>query len=284
VAGLHQSSAAIFAARAGSMPVRQICGPAMSDYYRKVRARRIEKRVDRHTNVPEKTPSRWEALKPQLVTMTFGFILTGILGSYFSNRFQNEIRERERVTTERKQDYDLSLKSIEEFNNLLYARRTRAGMLYTALKRNAAKDELAQRKREYDTAFAEWNSRLQTTLFSIRRVTGSDAYSYFESLVETDLRGPFSLIDTCLTDAYDASIGVKSKREYKCDTGRLLKAALDCSYAMSDELFKFVVIGRTETSDGESRTPEASLEISVRCDVSTISVVREPRSAANPSP
>ena len=150
-------------------------------------------------------------LKHPLLTISFGFLLTGLLGSYLNNRYQEDAKEREQLAQERKQKYDLSLKSIEDFTNLVYARRTKAAMLQSSLKRMAPKDELIQRKRDYDLAYSEWNTKLQTTLFGIRRLSGSATYSHFENLVETQLRRPFSLLDSCLTDAYDTRAGIRSK-------------------------------------------------------------------------
>jgi hypothetical protein len=194
--------------------------------------------------------------------------------------------ERERIAQERKQNYELSLKFIEDFTNLIYARRTKAAMLQSSLKRKETKEQLIKRKQDYDAAFSEWNSKLQTTLFGIRRITESSTYSYFESLVETELRRPFALLDTCLTDIYDFSIKIKAKRQYrKCDIDSLLKVALDCSYAMSDELYKFVIIDRQKpTSDRQGRIRTASLEISRRCDVSNIVVEMDAPQAARHLP
>ena len=150
----------------------QIFYPPMGDFFRRLRIRKLKDRVDRVNVAPIENASRWELLKHPLLTISFGFLLTGLLGSYLNNRYQEDAKEREQLAQERKQKYDLSLKSIEDFTNLVYARRTKAAMLQSSLKRMAPKDELIQRKRDYDLAYSEWNTKLQTTLFGIRRLSG----------------------------------------------------------------------------------------------------------------
>ncbi len=254
----------------------------MGDFFRRLRIRKLKDRVDRVNVAPIENASRWELLKHPLLTISFGFLLTGLLGSYLNNRYQEDAKEREQLAQERKQKYDLSLKSIEDFTNLVYARRTKAAMLQSSLKRMAPKDELIQRKRDYDLAYSEWNTKLQTTLFGIRRLSGSATYSHFENLVETQLRRPFSLLDSCLTDAYDTRAGIRSKNQFKCDTDALLQVTLDCSYAISDELYKFAVIDhQAPTADKQERIQAASKEIDRRCQVSNISYMDSPGKQGN---
>jgi hypothetical protein len=248
----------------------------MSNYFLKSRNKKLEDRIERENVSPLLNTSRLDVLKHPLVTISFGFVLTGMLGAYLNNRYQEDEKEREQFAQERKQHYELSLKSVEDFTNLVYARRTKAAMLQSSLKRIAPKDELMQRKRDYDIAYSEWNAKLQTTLFGIRRLSGSATYSNFENLVETQLRRPFSLLDACLTDAYDTRAGMRIKNQFKCDTDTLLQIALDCSYAVSDELYKFVAVDHQMPNvNKKDRIQVASTEIGRRCDLSNISVERD---------
>src|SRR5664279_1185235 len=48
-------------------------------------------------------------------------------------------------------------KSVEAIANLIYDRRTRAGMVVPSLRRNAPLDEIQFRKRAYDEAYVDWN-------------------------------------------------------------------------------------------------------------------------------
>ncbi len=60
-------------------------------------------------------------------------------------------------------------------------------------------------------------------------------------MVEFRLVGQtFSPLDGCLTRAYDASIRNKDPRPIlkECNASELIQRALDCGYAITDELFK----------------------------------------------
>lgn len=250
----------------------------MGEIYRLRRKALLERQINNalHTNasVRKGTGKKW--LLHPIASIIVGFVLTGILGSYLSTQFQYDMQKRQRALQQQQQDYDLALRSIESFTNLIYSRRTYAVMLQSALLRNASLLEVTQRKRDYDISYIQYNSKLQTALFGIRRATGAMSYSPFEKVCETDLRRPFSLLDECLTEAYDVRTGVKASSSLTCDIDNLLRIALNCSYAVSNELYEYAMQNREDLAqNSDEALVAAQKEISRQCDTSSISVVRK---------
>jgi hypothetical protein len=142
--------------------------------------------------------------------------------------------------------------AIQGLSRFIYERRVRAELLASVLRRNAEKpvaasvEELVRRKQLYDEAYVSWNANHQANLFLVRQVLGATDYSEFEKLVEFRLVDRiFAPLDACLTTAYDRAIrGGDPRPELKrCGTSELLQRALDCGYAITDELFKLAGAG-----------------------------------------
>ena len=142
--------------------------------------------------------------------------------------------------------------AIQALSRFIYERRVRAEMLASALRRNAerpvgaSKDELVKRKQLYDEAYVAWNANHQANLFLVRQVLGARDYSEFESIVEFRLvKQVFAPLDACLTRAYDRAIrdGDPRPELETCRAPELLQRALDCGYAITDELFKLATAG-----------------------------------------
>lgn len=157
-----------------------------------------------------------------------------------AQREQKEIEDR-RLQSQARQA------AVTTFSRFIYERRARSELLASALKRHAesptedSKKEVLDRKRLYDDAYFNWNASHQANLLLVRQVLGSNRYSEFEGMVEFRLVGQtFSPLDGCLTRAYDASIRNKDPRPIlkECKASELIQRALDCSYAITDELFK----------------------------------------------
>lgn len=130
--------------------------------------------------------------------------------------------------------------SVENIGNLFYARRTRAGMVASSLRRNAPLDEVVHRKQAYDEAYVDWNTNIRKNLFVIRDVMGESKFSKLEQSFEDDLVAALSDIDRCLTKAYDErvagrdAVGVLNQ----CRMADIYQFALDCGATYTNELFK----------------------------------------------
>jgi hypothetical protein len=138
-------------------------------------------------------------------------------------------------------------------------------MLASSMRRKASLDELRERKRLYDDAYAVWNTNHQANLFLVREVLQASDYSDFESDVENRLVGEiFRPLDSCLTRAYDARMAEQDPNPIlqACSVSDLIQQALDCGYALTNELYKL------SSADGDALRGQqqgAESEVSERC-------------------
>jgi hypothetical protein len=183
--------------------------------------------------------SRDRVLAHPLTSVVVGFVLTGLIGWVLTNWYN----ERQKQNDLARARYENGTAAAQEFAQIVYRRYTRATMLYSALLRNADLDEVRQRKRDYDEAYADWGANLQSNLFVIRKLTGKMEYSALESPVEHTLVPAFTAIDTCLTQAYDARVrGAQPVPILRaCKMTEKFKQTLDLSYDITEELFQAAV-------------------------------------------
>jgi len=136
--------------------------------------------------------------------------------------------------------YQSRRQSIESLVNLIYERRTRAGMVASALRRGTDLDEIRYRKRAYDEAYVSWNKSVMQNIFAIREVTGEVMFSGLEKYYEDGLVASMADVDRCLTKAYDARVaGGDPKVELeKCKMADLHQFVLDCGATFTNELYK----------------------------------------------
>jgi hypothetical protein len=153
--------------------------------------------------------------------------------------------------------YQTRRQSIESLVHLVYERRTRAGMVSSALKRGADIDEVRFRKRAYDEAYVAWNKNIMQNIFAIREVTGEHMISTLEGDFQDGLVDAMSDVDRCLTKAYDARIASADPKPEleKCKMGELQQFVLDCGATFTNELYKlsklsFVPFSATSGKEG----------------------------------
>jgi hypothetical protein len=189
----------------------------------------------------------WNSL--EIVKVAVGLLTPLLLFwiGYVANQSLRAADESRKQVEAERQLADTRRTAIQALSRFIYERRVRAELLASALRRNAEKpvavsiDELVRRKQSYDEAYVTWNAHHQANLFLVRQVLGAKDYSDFESVVEFRLVGLiFAPLDACLTRAYDRAIrGGDPRPELDtCRTRELLQRALDCGYAITDELFK----------------------------------------------
>jgi hypothetical protein len=130
--------------------------------------------------------------------------------------------------------------AVKQMSNLVYERRTRAGMVVSSLRRLADTDELRHRKRLYDEVYVDWNKNVRHNLFVIRDVMGAKALSAFEQDFEELLIHPMSLIDNCLTKAYDLKLAGTDPLPVleACQMPMLHQLVLDCGATFTNEVYK----------------------------------------------
>jgi hypothetical protein len=174
-----------------------------------------------------------------LTSVVVGFILTGIIGWLLTNWYN----ERQKQNDLARVRFESGTEAAQKIAQIVYRRYTRASMLYSSFLRSAELDELRQRKKEYDEAYADWGATLQSNLFTIRRLTGKIKYTSRESQFESALVQSFTSIDACLTKAYDARIKGQQPIPIlrSCDMTAQLEQALNLSYDVTEELFQAAV-------------------------------------------
>ena len=130
--------------------------------------------------------------------------------------------------------------SVQNLSDLIYERRARAGMVVSALRRNADLDEVRYRKRAYDEVFVEWNKRIAQNVFQIRELVGEREMSTAEQDFQELLVRPLSQIDLCLTKAYDLKLAGQDPLAMLdlCEMPTLHQMVLDCASSFTDELYK----------------------------------------------
>jgi hypothetical protein len=130
--------------------------------------------------------------------------------------------------------------SIESLVHLVYERRTRAGMVASALRRGADLEEVRHRKRAYDEVFVDWNKNIMQNIFAIREVTGELMISTWEGYFQDGLVAAMSDVDKCLTKAFDTRIQGQDPVPVldQCNMAQNHQFVLDCGATFTNELYK----------------------------------------------
>jgi len=134
--------------------------------------------------------------------------------------------------------YQKKTVAIQSIADLVYERRTRAGMVVWAIKRNAELDELRYRKRAYDEAFVAWNTKVQRNIFMIRDISGQTGVTRLETQFQDLLVPGLTATDHCLTKAYDARLvgGDPLPILDTCQMTALHQFTLECAATFTNEL------------------------------------------------
>ena len=134
--------------------------------------------------------------------------------------------------------YTRKTAAIQSIADLVYERRTRAGMVMWAIKRNAETDELRYRKRAYDEAFVAWNKKVQHNIFAIRDISGEKGVTRLETQFQEMLVPGLSDIDRCLTNPYDAKLKGSDAVPILngCHMTEVYQFTLDCAATFTNEL------------------------------------------------
>lgn len=130
--------------------------------------------------------------------------------------------------------------AIAAIARLVYERRTRAGMVASAIRRGAEADEIRHRKQAYDEAYVDWNKNVMLNLFAIREAAGALNVSSLEPVFEDYLVAALADVDRCITRAYDASIANADAKAIleQCRMPELHQYVLDCGATFTNELYK----------------------------------------------
>lgn len=159
-------------------------------------------------------------------------------------------------------------KSVETLANLIYERRTRAGMVVSSMRRNAPVNEIQFRKRAYDEAYVDWNKNILLNLFVIREVGGALKFTALEKSFEDDLVATMADIDRCLTKAYDRKLAGEDVMPIldACRMAQMHQFVLDCGATFTDELYKLTRLSFSPFSNARTeRKRLAEINIKANC-------------------
>jgi hypothetical protein len=176
-------------------------------------------------------------------------------------------------------------KSVEVLANLIYERRTRAGMVVSSMRRNASLEEIQYRKRAYDEAYVDWNKNILLNLFVIREVSGDLKFSGLEKSFEDDLVASMADIDRCLTKAYDRKLAGDDVAPIldACRMPQMHQFVLDCGATFTDELYKLTRLSFSPFWSGKSeRKRLAAINIRNNCTRPVETPTPKPQLPAGP--
>ncbi len=159
-------------------------------------------------------------------------------------------------------------KSVESLANLIYERRTRAGMVVSSMRRNAPLEEIQYRKRAYDEAFVDWNKNILLNLFVIREVSGDLKFTALEKSFEDDLVATMADIDRCLTRAYDKKLAGEDVTPIldACQMAQMHQLVLNCGATFTDELYKLTRLSFSPFGESKAeRKRLAAINIRANC-------------------
>ncbi len=161
--------------------------------------------------------------------------------------------------------YQRKTTAIQGIADLVYERRTRAGMVVWAIKRNAELDELRYRKRAYDEAFVAWNTKTQRNIFMIRDVSGQKGVTRLETQFQELLVPGLTATDHCLTKAYDLRLNGGDALPVldACRMADLHQFTLDCAATFTNELDRLT---RLSFLPWSSTSEEARKAVEARVD------------------
>jgi hypothetical protein len=169
--------------------------------------------------------SRRQLITFALASAMLNGIITASVGAYLAQTYSA---------------YQARRHAIETIANLVYERRTRAGMVASAIRRNADVEEVRHRKQAYDEAYVEWNKNVMLNLFAIREAAGDLKFSALEPLFEDHLIAAMADVDRCVTKAYDARVADGDAKAIleSCRMADLHQYVLDCGATFTNELYK----------------------------------------------
>jgi hypothetical protein len=161
--------------------------------------------------------------------------------------------------------YQSKRQAVQTIANLVYERRTRAGMVVWSIKRNAELDEIRYRKRAYDEAFVEWNKKIQLNIFMIRDISSEVGVTRLETQFQELLVPALSATDQCVTKAYDERIkgGDGTALFQTCQMADLHQFTLDCGATFTNELdrlSRYTVLPFTGPTLAQRKQAEARID------------------------
>ena len=210
----------------------------------------------RGTALARARPCHYELLRHPLAIVLLSFVLTSVLGVAFSQWISDRAKEAEQARSET----ETRKAAVQNLSRSIYERRARADMLASSFFRGAQLDEIKSGKSYTTKRSCDGTPTIKPISFSFVKFCASmhirssrAAWSF--TLIDKIFRP----LDVCLTQAYDAAVSGNSAMSIvqECQVRKLLQDALDCGYAIADELYKL--------SSNATIPYRAASEIAARC-------------------
>jgi hypothetical protein len=169
--------------------------------------------------------SRQQLIIFALASAAINGVVTATVGAYLARTYSTFQSRRQ---------------AIEVIAHQVYERRTRAGMVASAIRRDADVEEVRHRKQAYDESYVDWNKNVMLSLFTIREVAGDLKFSALEPVFEDHLIAAMADVDRCITKAYDLRLtnGDAKGALKTCRMPELHQFVLDCGATFTNELYK----------------------------------------------
>lgn len=174
----------------------------------------------------------WDILNSKFSILLLGFILTGVLGTYLTNKRQSEEWKKEKKFEIIKRKLDEGQSSLEKISDLINLRFYRLQNVYIYIVRGDLANAEKTMENYYKTV-EEWNVKLIINQNKIRRLVNEEAADKFNNY-ETDdpklkkaksIHGMFYLAHQKVLDAYRylKSSGSKLSYERKQEINTMLR-------------------------------------------------------------
>ena len=214
-----------------------------------------------------KRDSILDRLKHPLLSVFVGFLLTGVVGSWMTNYYQEQDKK---VQLQRE-----AHNHIRQFSESLESRRTEAAYLRSGLIRGLDKETLIKRKDAYDHSVVEWNKNILGDLLTFREYSESRSRIFIEESIEKELVPIFRIIDNCLTEEFDYKLKnpdfiledkidcwvLVNEEERLVELKELLDSVKKCGYEISGVMFSYVAINLKSSDDAWKNAKDKVKEV-----------------------
>jgi hypothetical protein len=151
----------------------------------------------------EKPSISWkDVLRHPLFLTLAAFTLTTFVGGTLERKYRNKAEIRASEVQ--------AIDALNEFITLANSRTVETDLLRSAIRRQS-KDEVVERKRNYDAAYKIWNVNFSTNMIRLRSSIAQhpensmDEQGVYEKVVILSIAYNFKQADACITAAYDQS-------------------------------------------------------------------------------
>lgn len=229
------------------------------------RRKRLVARLHQSMRIAQLRIATEKLIRSPLLSSFPNFFLTTIMGGAFL-WFLNSLNHHQDVEEATRNS---AVAAVVDVSELVNERRVRAGLTVNAIRRLAPEAEVNARKAAYDDAFVRWNAKMPGDLLRIRAGLNlsrrSDFERYIDALTDASnllpandsslpqrrfperIPGLLSMLDECVTDAFDAYRGDLFKNADKakellrtCRYAQVYSMSIRCFGMIAESMYSAV--------------------------------------------